>query len=913
MTITAEELAALRKEGLNDDEILKNYQEFDKSSNGDISELRKSGMKPGEILDGLAEFHAAKKAQPQPAQPETWGESLMKIPKALGYGVGAVAHGLGNTAEATGYTGTANVLKGVSHAVTPDPKNYQKASDQFAWNSPSTYGYAPRALLESAPGAAVDIGAGLVSGAAAGAVTGGTGAFPGFVAGSTAAHTARTYGDNLQDRLHYQGKTLNDATGTDQAIALGTSAAEGAIGALGVKGAGGALTSITKGAGGQAIAQIPGQILRAGVRDGVAGAAGDVVNQTGRTIGTDRGLSIDPDEAMTAGALSGVGGAALRGARGATDVVQSTKLSGMMRDPESATRVADSLQSHELDLTNRDKAQKAIKFSENDIHADNTRVGMDAYLKNADPDTQYAVSRSLDRIKSNEPLTQGQIEDLRARLGGDEVGQRILQNVTDLHTLAQVKAISETKPLAESTVGRLTNPLHKFGAGVEGLAIAAHTIPAVAQFLGAAGHAVPGLGAAVLGTHLSLRAADRVTGSRAPVDQFAQRFSGFSPSEGAPLPQARAPQGPTPDQYAQQTDQAWNQNGRMEARDAAAEAARQRDIERAYATRGQDIDPDLKARQEAAMWRSQEAQEAPQTSRPDWTAQDARDAIQGEYAARDATNRAPVEADAQMRAQAQAQAYLRAQQEAQARAQYEAQNTAEAETSAARQREFEKAQAQVPALSERAKAQQLAEMYRMRDAAQKEQTQPRTWSDADAVEAIRQAETARQAESQRALDTHAIERAAQNPMPVDTTVTEQPKAQTKTKKSTSERARESVKQPKEETDTKASKPEGDFYTHEGIDHPIPSDVKNRGGYIASLKHNQEKINRAVDKAYDDGQIEQQTFEAIKDRVRDLKTARTKTAAQNVVSEILDNVDPADRHNVSRVFNDSFFKIWSKDE
>uniref|UniRef100_UPI0019552F91 hypothetical protein n=1 Tax=Methylobacterium sp. B34 TaxID=95563 RepID=UPI0019552F91 len=396
-------------------------------------------MKSGDILKGLADYHASRK---DGDKPRTWGDTATDVINPVRYGGASLLSGLGKTAEAAGYDWTGKTLDSAGRMIAPS--NYVPHTSQFDWKSPSTYRHIPGALAESAPGLAVDLAGGVAGGA--------VGGIPGMIAGTTAAHAAHSYGNALEDRMAGQGKKLSDATTGDQLAAGAGTAAEGAIGAVGLRGlpvgkieaalakAGlsPAIGGVTKGAGAQALAQIPGQMVGAAARDAVAGAAGDVAQQVGRTAGTDRGLSLDVNELANSAALGGATGGAIRGLKGATtDVYQSARMRGLMADPQSATRVADAVTGTQLDLTDPKQAGDAIKMVEGrlkDTIADNRSA---LKLKTDDVDTHVAVREGMRRLKAGHELTEEQLGDIQSRLDARGDAQDLRDAITDLHTLAQ--------------------------------------------------------------------------------------------------------------------------------------------------------------------------------------------------------------------------------------------------------------------------------------------------------------------------------------------------------------------------------------------------------------------------------------------------------------------------------------------
>lgn len=764
-----------------------------------------------------------------------------------------------------------------------------------------------------------------------------------------------------------------------------------------------ALGSVTKGAGAQAIGQLPAQIAGAGARDAVMGAAGNAVQQVGRTIDTDPGLSISPNEIMNAAALSGAGGAALRTVRGAGDVYQSTRMRGLMDDPESSTRIADSILATKLDVADPRQARDAIRLVEGQLQRGTKTDDIKAYLKSADQETRAAINDSLDRVRKGYELDADQLAGLRDRLGDSPAGTSLLRTVTDLSTLQAVKSLGEfnrggfSNPgAAGSTIGRITNPLNRLAVGGAAAGgAAAYAIPAVAQSAALANvmAAAPAVLAGAGAIQGALRGSDALLGTRRPLEQFAQRFAGFDRGDAAPaagLP-AFAPQlGPDQSRVESQTNRAWARYEAMQAAETAQRARQTAQEDKAWASR--EIDPAAKEAQEAAMWRDQDAAQV----RADLDDVAASEAIQQGYQILDAraaaalalreqqANRARIQAekqdatDARLRAareaghdralaqipgqiterqrnaqiealwrdraaqeaaqdaprgwdntdavtairqaeaarQAQAEAILAAnpsprallamqvQQAAQARAQADARNTADARLSTSRQRDFERASAQVPAISERAKAAQIKAMYRDQAAQEAAGTPLRDWNNADAVAAIRVAEAARKAQSDAVLNANAAERMAARgqaePTPFDEFISGEPKAAPKAKKAKADK-------------TSQKKSEGDSFDLDGISHPIPDNVQNRAGYIKSIKRKQGQIDGYIRRAQDDGMITGKTDDVISDLREELKTARNKKQARQTVERITRQASPSDREHIIRTFDDDFYTIWSKDE
>ena len=124
-------------------------------------------------------------------------------------------------------------------------------------------------------------------------------------------------------------------------------------------------------------------------------------------------------------------------------------------------------------------------------------------------------------------------------------------------------------------------------------------------------------------------------------------------------------------------------------------------------------------------------------------------------------------------ARAEAAKQTRVQQEAQARVEADRQNSEAERVSVTRAREFERARGQVPTDSDRAKSAQTEAAYKAQAAQEAAFAGPRGWSDARALEAIRGAQRASQADSDAILRRNSIECAAANPTQVNAVVTAQ--------------------------------------------------------------------------------------------------------------------------------------------
>ena len=579
--LSDEELKALRADGLTDTQILTSLRKHAPDLSSDIDALRKDGLADDKILSGVLKHYA-------PAEKAEGGEKDTSFLGALQHGVASQVSGYGATARAAGASGAGKAVQGMGAAI--DAKNYDPASDKVGF-SPSTWGYIPRAVAEAAPGLATDLAAG-AAGAGAGSIFGPIGTGIGGLGGFIASSAARNFGKNVEDRVKYQDpkKEIEDATGKDMAIAGASTAGEAALNRFGLKGiplpgggrvigaienvapnvakglAGGAVDAVTKGAGAQALKQIPGQVVGAGIREGAAGAAGNVVNQVGRTIDTEKGLSIDPTEATNAAVLGAGVGAGLRGVRGVPDVVQSAKMRDL--DPEVHGRLTERLAQSGADVTKSSGMGEAIRQAQSDIKAEYkaAKKPMKDFLNN-EPETGLMVDQAYARINKagkGRPLEQSDMAALKDRLAGSPEGDTLIRAIEDMNALNQLKKLGNWKGgdnpeltggAADTALVKALQPSNwKALAGTGAISAGAQMVPAAAMAMipGAATLAPIAAGAVAVPFAVKggAKAIDAITGNGNPGAQYMARFSDFTPPPpaggGAPARGAASQAGPAP-------------------------------------------------------------------------------------------------------------------------------------------------------------------------------------------------------------------------------------------------------------------------------------------------------------------------------------------------------------------------------
>ena len=219
---------------------------------------------------------------------------LKKIPVSplrLCQGIDRPLENIGTTLQATGLA--PNVGQALRD-VTDAPTNYESASDRFInpQEGDFTIGgfapeYLPRAVVEQAGnlgGSLISRGAGAT---AAGVATGGNplAVAGGAIAGPALFEFAQQLGPVAIERAKNNGRS--EPTWDDWTAAASTAGVSGILNAIGVGGGKGA------------------SLLNKTLREGVTESAQSVTEQTGTTAGTDKGLTIDPKQAVGEGIIGG--------------------------------------------------------------------------------------------------------------------------------------------------------------------------------------------------------------------------------------------------------------------------------------------------------------------------------------------------------------------------------------------------------------------------------------------------------------------------------------------------------------------------------------------------------------------------------------------------------------------------------
>ena len=253
----------------------------------------------------------------------------------------------GQTVEALGKTAQNEDVQGAGkwlRDLTEQPKNFVSASDRFINPKPGDSYVDPIAGFGwgNAPGAAAEVGGQLAGdltvragssaalgglGAAGGSMAGPGGTVAGFAGGAAAGALVgpgvlefmRVAGPTAIERAKNNGRDV--PTWEDWQAAAATAGVAGLLNSIGIKGLG-KLNAGVGAVGNKTITQVVGtgakESGKKAITEGVTETGQSVAQQTGETLGTDKGLEIDLKQAVGEGILG-------TGAGGVVDVARNAK------------------------------------------------------------------------------------------------------------------------------------------------------------------------------------------------------------------------------------------------------------------------------------------------------------------------------------------------------------------------------------------------------------------------------------------------------------------------------------------------------------------------------------------------------------------------------------------------------------
>lgn len=529
----AADIAKLRGEGEPDDEILSTYRDYAPHYAADIDKLLSEGHQARDILDEVVAYERYK------ATPQNTDGVLETSRKALQYGAANAAVGLGRTAHWAGEASGIDLAKDIGETITGfgksiaptdykpasvdffDPRGEDKGLGGFGWR------HLPRTVLEGVPGLLMDVGAG--------AATGGV--------GFLASNAARTFGPAMDARVENNGG--KPAEVSDYAIAGGSAALQAYLNKVGINPA---LNGFTKGAGLAAVSQIPGQVAKAGAVDAAAGAAGNVVDQAGTTIGTDKGLTVDPHQIAGAAAASGAMGGAVRGVKGIGDVTNAVRFRDM--DDAAAARLADRFYRLNITADTPEGAFKAVEAANGTLVREARWARKDAFksvAKDQVSETRELLDLTESMLEQGTVVSGMRFAEIRDKLGDTPHAAKYVNALEDRSALNLLKSmgryedgyfaggVSSSKLMEEeiNPLSWLNNATKRtIGTTLAGIGVVSE-LPVITKIM--AGQAAAKVAAAQAAAYGTARGIDAITGSRNPVRELTNRFHTDDPF--SPFPQ----------------------------------------------------------------------------------------------------------------------------------------------------------------------------------------------------------------------------------------------------------------------------------------------------------------------------------------------------------------------------------------
>jgi len=476
---------------------------------------------------------------PQPQQPQqprdaTWSDSL-------GFALDTPLEGMAKTARLGGYNKTADALSGALTA----PQNVISATDNFmnapkdAWSVGGfAPGYFPQAVFEQGGQLAGSILTGIagakaggVAGTAVGGPVGGiVGAGLGAFAGPALFGAVQVIGDVAYERAKNNGRETPNEEDID--YALGTGAAVGSIDAIATRFLPGG-SSVAKG--------LVKRYLMGGLAEGTTEGAQSIVQQVGQTANTDKGLSVDPRQALGEGLLGAGAGTAAQGVSDTASGVKNTVTNlvgdtNKADDTEAASRVASRINLYEAqgyDPTDVDPtSDKGAKQILTGINMDLGNEIKQLYEKvkplvapSQDSEVQDVIDRAkliavtrkgVNRLKSG--MTDEDITKVESLVSGTEEGYALVEKLKEAREVGRLYQRG-----VKGGLSRFTDTISPLSTE-QGMFSPTNAMRLAAAYAGGTmtGGVLPAVQTAAA---LAGRGIDALTGNRARVAKYARQYS----------------------------------------------------------------------------------------------------------------------------------------------------------------------------------------------------------------------------------------------------------------------------------------------------------------------------------------------------------------------------------------------------
>ena len=394
----------------------------------------------------------------------------------------------GQTIETFGKTAGSQGLQDAGswlRDLTSQPDNFVSATDRFvnpkqgdSYVDPIAgfgWGNLPGAAAEVAGQMTGDIAVragGAAAGGAIGGATSGVGAAPGAVVGGLAAPAIlefmRVAGPVALERAKNNGREV--PTWEDWQAAAATAGVSGILNSIGIKGIGAlndGVREVGKKGAGTVVKEAVTETAKKAGKEGITEFGQSITEQTGSTLGTDKGLTIDLKQAVGEGILGAGAGGVIDAGRNVRPTVSAVN---DIRSVDSA-------------IQNDPFARDAAEFTQrlNGIYEDPTRKGAELTTKEVNKAVNDLVGEAEKAIKGQNLSPQDKKDLLRglknaegidpARL--DEIAGRS-ENASEIKALAQklqvIRGMTAPQQARKGVRGVLASAA-RYGGGMAGAAV----------------------------------------------------------------------------------------------------------------------------------------------------------------------------------------------------------------------------------------------------------------------------------------------------------------------------------------------------------------------------------------------------------------------------------------------------------
>lgn len=455
---------------------------------------------------------------------------------ALSEGTSELGQGVGKTIKDYFSPEVGKAILANKH-VQSDPK-YQSATEGFMHPEDGAENHRlgldwsklPRAAVEQAPGLALDLGVQALVPKWMGPA--------GKYISNAVTYGLRTAGSEAEKRAAARTGDQNaEPNAEDKLLGLGSTGAQVALNQYGLN----KIISPAKvtGTGLKGAVQAAGNVAKAAGAEGTTSAAQDLVSQGLTKAGTD--AAFDPQEALGAGVMGGLGGGVFSSPRGVKDASIAVRNRDQTSDAHTAMAANRMIEHVDGDVTALKDPQTAAKA---------TKYAIDSVSKELS-DTAKTVSNpskdaanAIERVKSGEALSQRELNSIDAE--GNDTLSSLARQATALSKLTDQGRFSNDRFAGGASefvrahafgLGKLVGGVgalsHAAGQGAIGLDTLLSSVPSAAEAV-----------AAGAGGYKLLQGFDKLTGAYRPAHGFADKFGDKSVGVRPDVPLNQNPSGP---------------------------------------------------------------------------------------------------------------------------------------------------------------------------------------------------------------------------------------------------------------------------------------------------------------------------------------------------------------------------------